>query len=186
MTIGPIEAAMMAIDAADGRIAGRTTLQKILYFGMIKNTVNATYRPHYYGPYSADVAGALQTITSCHFVDEAMDTSENKKPNESFEWKRYTYALNDEGKEVTRYLKEGSPKEYEEIKKIVTICKTTARLDPNILSWAAKVHYILRQENRQMTHDEISNVAESLNWKLGKPQIDSGTNLLKELSLITG
>jgi hypothetical protein len=186
MTIGPIEAAMMVIDAADGRITGRTAIQKIVYFGTIMNAVNATYRPHYYGPYSADVAGALQTISSCHFVDEAIDTSENKKPNETFEWKRYTYSLNAEGHEVMAFLKNSSPYEYEEIKKIVNICKKTARLDPNVLSWAAKVHYILRQEHRQMTHDEISKIAETLNWKLGTPQINSGVNLLKELSLVTG
>lgn len=176
----------MVIDAADGRITGRTTIQKILYFGTIRNAVRATYRPHYYGPYSADVAGALQTITSCHFVDEAMDTSEMKKPDQTFEWKRYSYALNDEGKKVVEFLKGNSPREYEEMKKIVDTCKTTARLDPNILSWAAKVHYILRQESRPMTHDEISNIAGTLNWKLGKPQIDSGVTLLKELALVTG
>jgi len=169
MTLSPTEAAVMVIDAAGGRIAGRTT-----------------YRPHYYGPYSADVSGALQTITSCHFVDEAMDTDDNRKANETFEWKRYSYSLNDEGKKVTEFLKTKSPKDYEEIKKIVDICKNTARLDPNVLSWAAKVHYILKQEHRQMTYVEISKIAESLNWKLQEPQITTGVNLLKELSLVTG
>ncbi len=186
MTISPFEAAMMVIDAAEGKITGRTTIQKIIYFGTIKNTVNATYRPHYYGPYSSDVAGALQTITSCHFVDEAIDTRDNKGANATFEWKRYSYSLNEEGHKVTEFLKTDSPRDYEEMKNIVNICKKTARLDPNILSWAAKVHYIIRQEHRQMNYVEISNIAESLNWKLDKVQIDSGVDLLKELSLITG
>jgi uncharacterized protein YwgA len=186
MTIGPIEAAMMVIDAADGRITGRTTIQKIIYFGKIRNTVDATYRPHYYGPYSADVAGALQTIASCHFVDEAIDTSEMKRPDETFEWKRYSYALNSEGKKVVDFLKQSSPDEYNQIKKIVDVCKNTANLNPNVLSWAAKVHYIIVQEKRQMTYDEVISIADSLNWKLEKPQIDSGVNLLKELALVTG
>ena len=186
MTVGPVEAAIMVIDAAGGTIANRTTIQKIIYFGTVKTAVKALYRPHYYGPYSADVAGALQTITSCHFVDEVMDTSENKKQNETFEWKRYSYSLNEEGKKVKEYLKEKSPKDFDEIQKIVSICKKTARLDPNVLSWAAKVHYILRQEHRQMTYDEIIDIAEALNWKLDKIQIDTGVHLLQDLSLVAG
>jgi len=186
MTIDPTEAAMMVIDAAGGGITGRTVIQKIIYFGTVKKAVKAKYRPHYYGPYSADVSGALQTITSCHFVDEAMDTNDNKKANETFEWKRYSYKLNEEGRKVTEFLKQTSQKDYDEIKKIVEICKNTANLDPNVLSWAAKVHYIIVQENRQMTYDEIIGIAESLNWKLHPPQIASGVNLLKELSLVTG
>jgi L-lactate permease len=62
MTISPFEAAMMVIDAAEGKITGRTTIQKIIYFGTIKNTVKTTYRPHYYGPYSADVAGPSRQL----------------------------------------------------------------------------------------------------------------------------
>ena len=115
-----------------------------------------------------------------------MDTRDNKVPNATFEWKRYSYSLNEEGHKVTEFLKTDSPRDYEEMKNIVHICKKTARLDPNILSWAAKVHYIIRQEHRQMNYVEISNIAESLNWKLDKVQIDSGVDLLKELSLITG
>ena len=186
MALSPTEAAVMVIDAAGGRIAGRTAIQKIIYFGTVRNAVTATYRPHYYGPYSADVSGALQTITSCHFVDEAMDTDENRKANETFEWKRYSYTLNDEGKKVTEFLKKTSQKDYDEIKKIVDICKKTAKLDPNVLSWAAKVHYILVQEKRQMTNGEITRIAESLNWKLQEPQIATGVNLLRELSLVAG
>ncbi|MFA4875868.1 MAG: hypothetical protein WC586_00515 [Methanoregula sp.] len=186
MVLSPTEAAVMVIDAAGGRIAGRTAIQKIIYFGTVRNAVKATYRPHYYGPYSADISGALQTITSCHFVDEAMDTDDSRKVNETFEWKRYSYTLNDEGRKVTEFLKAGSPKDYEEIKKIVDICKKTAKLDPNVLSWAAKVHYIIKQEHRQMTYEEVSKIAKSLNWQLQDPQIATGVNLLKELSLVTG
>jgi uncharacterized protein YwgA len=184
MTIDPTEAAVMVIDAAGGKITGRTAIQKIIYFGTVKHAVKAMYRPHYYGPYSADVSGALQTITSCHFVDEMIDTDDSRKANDTFEWKRYSYKLNDEGQKVTEFLKQTSQHEYDEIKKIVEVCKKTANLDPNVLSWAAKVHYILVQETRQMTYDEIINIAGTLNWKLEKPQIDSGVNLLKELSLV--
>jgi len=186
MTIDPTEAAMLVIDAAGGGITGRTVIQKILYFGTVTHAVKATYRPHYYGPYSADVAGALQTITSCHFVDETMDSNESKKANETFEWKRYSYKLNEEGKKVSEFLKQNSSDEYAEIKKIVEVCKKTANLDPNVLSWAAKVHYILVQEKRPMKHEEISKIASSLNWKLESPQIASGAKLLRELSLVTG
>lgn len=37
-----------------------------------------------------------------------------------------------------------------------------------------------------MTYDEIVTIAESLNWKINPSQIESGVNLLKELSLVTG
>ncbi|MGV8088098.1 MAG: hypothetical protein ACP5NU_03440 [Methanomicrobiales archaeon] len=122
MTLSPLEAAIIVINEAGEKIVGRTSIQKIIYFGTIRSAVSATYHPHYYGPYSAEVSNALQTITSCHFVDEKMDTNNDRKYYETFEWKRYSYTLNDEGKRVTEFLKEKNSKDYEEIKKIVKIC----------------------------------------------------------------
>ena len=186
MTLGAIEAVMLVLNAADGKISGRTTIQKIVYFGTVQNLVKAIYRPHYYGPYSAEVADALQTVTSCHFVDEAMDTSDMKKGTDSFEWRRYTYSVNEEGNKVIDFLKTNSPKEIEGIRSLVSTCKSTANLDPNILSWAAKVNYILNQEKRSMTDAEIINVADTLNWKLSGPRVEKGVRLLKNLNLVTG
>ena len=76
-----------------------------------------------------------------------MDTDDSRKANDTFEWKRYSYKLNGEGEKVTEFLKQTSQKDYDEIKKIVrNLVEKTANLDPNVLSWAAKVHYILVQE----------------------------------------
>ncbi|MCZ7362964.1 MAG: hypothetical protein O8C58_06495, partial [Candidatus Methanoperedens sp.] len=61
--------------------------------------------------------------------------------------------------------------------------KGTANLDVNILSWAAKVNYILAKQGTPMTPDEITMIAESFGWKLSQPQIDNAVELLKKLDL---
>lgn len=54
-----LEAIISSVNEAGGLITGRTTIQKILYFGTVKGIVNAHFRPHYYGPFSSEVATTL-------------------------------------------------------------------------------------------------------------------------------
>lgn len=85
---------------------------------------------------------------------------------------------------MIRTVREKYPRQYQIISTIVKQCKEAANLDPNILSWAAKVHFILNQEQRHLTRDEIARLADTFNWKLNPSQIDSAIQLLKELDLL--
>lgn len=175
---------LLLLDAAGGRISGRTTIQKLGYFSTVPGAIKARYRPHYYGPYSADVAGAIQMLVSYGFIEERVETpgGTGAMPD----WKRYTYALTEDGKRLIPDLKQEYAQGAEEVEKIVGICKDTANLDSRTLSWAAKIHYIQTRENKRMTSDEIKEIARTLNWDLSEDQIQKGTDLLENLHFTAG
>lgn len=175
---------LLLLDAAGGQISGRTTIQKLGYFSTVTGPIRAHYRPHYYGPYSADVAGAIQTLVSYGFIEERVETPGS--PGATPDWKRYTYALTDDGRRLIPDLKQEYAQGAEEVGKIVCICKDAANLDSKTLSWAAKIHYIRTREERRMTSDEIREIARTLNWDLSEDQIQKGMDLLKNLHFTTG
>ena len=56
------DAIIAVVKVAGNNILGRTSIQKIVYFLSIFEIVDIKYRPHYYGPYSADVASSTQML----------------------------------------------------------------------------------------------------------------------------
>lgn len=175
---------LVLLDAAGGRISGRTAIQKLGYFSMVQGAIRAHYRPHYYGPYSADIAGAIQMLVSYGFIDERVETAGDITA--APDWKRYTYTLTDDGRELAQEMKQEYPDDAAEVKQIVEICTDAAHLDSKTLSWAAKVHYIKTQEQRFMPAEEIREIARALNWDLSEEQVREGMDLLTTLHLMTG
>lgn len=175
---------LILLDAAGGQIAGRTTIQKLGYFSTVRGAIRARYRPHYYGPYSADIAGAIQTLVSYGFIEERVETPGGTGTTP--DWKRYTYTITEDGRRLVPELKQEDTGGAEEVEEIVGICKDTANLDSKTLSWAAKIHYIQTREMRDMSSDEIREVARTLNWDLSEDQIQKGIDLLTNLHFMTG
>ncbi len=177
------DAILTTINAAEGSIAGRTAIQKLVYFEHIPKLVNVKYRPHYYGPYSAEVAGTIQELIDLDFLKEEVDTAENTGYSVPEDWKRYRYSLSADGIKAVEQIKKENSAEYDGISKVVSVCKKTVKLDGNMLSWAAKVHYIVSSQNRAMILDEIQHTANSFGWTLSQPQINKAAELLKQLKL---
>ena len=174
---------LVMLKAAGGRIPGRTAIQKLGYFSTIPGAIGAHYRPHYYGPYSADIAGAIQALVSYGFIEERVETPVAPGSAAAPDWKRYTYSLTADGERLVQRLETEHAPEFREIEEIVSICRDTANLDSKTLSWAAKVHYIQTLEQRDLSHDGIREIARTLNWDLTEDQIDRGVNLLTSLHL---
>lgn len=182
-----LDAILITIKAAGDCIPGRTAIQKLVYFESIFGLVEAKYRPHYYGPYSAEVSGAIQELAYLNFIKEEVETRETTGFTVSDDWKRYCYAISEDGREIVNWLEKENLNEYNKIVNLVGICKKTANLDVNVLSWAAKVHYILSKPGEKpMTPEEISNIADSFGWKLSQSQINDAVELLKKLKLCQG
>lgn len=162
---------------------GRTVIQKLIYFASQKGIVEDTYFPHYYGPYSKEVASALGTAVSIDFVQEStVDLPE-------YGGKRYVYTLTSSGEELYSMIKEEQAKDWEKLKQIVSICEKTAKLNMQVMACATKVHYILKQEKIEqgkdvMTSGEIKDMALRLGWHLSEEDINSATNLPVELDLV--
>lgn len=183
-----LDALLDIVDLAGGKIAGRTTIQKIGYFSKILGVVKTPYHAHYYGPYSADIAETLEDLTAIGFLEKTVETKFNRNIPVSPDWKRYIYQITDDGKTYLQSIREtpGFLEEERKIHDIVQTCKDDAHLDPYILSWAAKVHFILNKSGDAMDVDDVRKTASNFNWDLSEGQIEKGIDLLLKIHLIEG
>lgn len=158
-------------------IAGRTAVQKLGYFASVMLKKNLSYGPDFYGPFSAVMAANLQNLVETDFVTEKGTVTANYR-------KMYSYALNDEARNLAKITKKKYSKESKIIQNVVKKCDKIANCDYNVLSWAAKVHFVLQKSDKAMTYEEAITASSSFGWKLNKEQVSSGVRLLQDLKLI--
>ena len=74
----------------------------------------------------------------------------------------------------------------DKIEDIVNTCNEYCGLDPNPLSFAAKVHFMMNspKSKKTMTNNELMKLGSSLGWKLSKSDIKDGAELLNQLNLV--
>jgi uncharacterized protein YwgA len=176
------DAILVAVKEAGDNVLGRTSIQKLIYFLSIFGKVDVKYLPHYYGPYSADVAGSIQMLSSIDFLDEKVETQQSTGYSVPENWRRYLYSISEDGEQIIAQLKESNEKEYNEISRIISQFETV-NYNPEVLSWAAKVNYIISKKGASMTPEAIINTAGSFGWKLTEEQVDSAIEILKNLNL---
>jgi len=167
---------IMVIDAAGGFLEGKTTLQKWLYFFSAKTNTNLGYIPHFYGPYSKIISRKLDDLITSDFLFESSRITQHGRTI-------FIYALTEDGKNIASDLKREHKGTYQVLKEIVDICNNTVGNNVNILSWAAKVYYLLREKGKEITYEEIKKIGKSLGWELSEKEIDSGVKLLSALNL---
>ncbi len=177
------DAIIMVVKVAGDNILGRTAIQKIVYFLSVFEIVDVKYRPHYYGPYSADVASSTQMLASIDFLNETVETPRTTGYSVPENWKRYHYSLSSEGEQFVKELMRSNIEDFNEISRIIKICKDTVNFNPDILSWAAKVNYILSKKKEPMTYDAIISTAGSFGWDISSEQIEMAIELLQSLDL---
>jgi hypothetical protein len=178
------DAIIVTLGAAADNVIGRTAIQKLIYFESIMNLVDANYRPHYYGPYSSEIAGTIQELTALGFVEEKLETKETTGYFVSDEWKRYCYRLTNEGSGFLSAAKKDDPETFDKIFEVVRICGWISNFNPKILSWAAKVHYIESHNDTTMDSKEIISNAKEMGWELTEENIKIAIDLLDDLKLI--
>lgn len=130
--------------------------------------------PHYYGPYSRKVAETLESLVGLGFVREEIEIFS--------EGVGYKYSLTDDGKSLVTKLREKIPLDkLAELENIVNACKDVHLL---LLSLAAKVHFILKENKVPMTLTQVCEYAKGLNWQITDDQINIACRLLEQLGLI--
>jgi hypothetical protein len=158
-------------------IKGRTVLQKLGYFASVKLKIDAGYAADFYGPYSPAVAEHLQNMVELDFVvEKGRQTLHNRT--------MYNYSLTEDGLELAKKVKEEYPKEYAVVRNIVRKCGRTVHCNYNVLSWAAKVHFVLHRADKAMTRAEAIDASQSFGWKLDQEEVESAVRLLLALGLI--
>lgn len=170
---------LIAILSAEpvGEIDGRTAIQKLAYFSSVKIGIDMGYGPHYYGPYSPMIASHLEDLTTFDFIVEKGRRTVRDRT-------MYSYFLSKDGEELARAVKKRYPREYRTIKNVVNRCFHIVHNNLSVLSWAAKVHYILNQSKKPMTNEEAISTGRQFGWKLSDKEIESGVKLLLALGLI--
>jgi DNA-binding MarR family transcriptional regulator len=174
-------AVLLALEASDeGRIVGRTFLQKLVYLAGAKLGLSLPYGPDRYGPYSPDVAAEVDRLVEMGILRERVE----RFPAEAgvFERRRHTYSLTSDGQALAEeHLKRpGFPgSAFTEAAKRVL----ATRCDYRQLSLAAKVHWVLSDNAGPVTLEQARQEAKRRNWSLTPQDVLGAADLLVSLGL---
>jgi uncharacterized protein YwgA len=165
------------LNAEPDGIEGRTVIQKLGYFASVKIRMDAGYGADFYGPFSPLVAADLESLVGLDFVVE-------KGRRTTRDRIMYSYYLTDDGQQLAKKIKQEYPTEYSIIMNVVQKCGKIVHYNFNVLSWAAKVHFVLSQAKKAMTYEEAIGVCRLFGWKLDEREVESAVKLLLALGLI--
>ncbi|MBM3501087.1 MAG: hypothetical protein FJX74_20745 [Armatimonadetes bacterium] len=181
-----IFAVMGATDSR--RVEGRTKLQKLVFFVSEVMRVDAGYRPHFYGPYSAAVSAATESQASRGALKEQVEAFPGTSgfSGNDAEFRRYVYELSAEGQLALQWRREQNPAEFDKATTIAQQLLATGA-DYRVLSYAAKLYYILQAEaqGRALTYEAARARARELGWEMSAVEIDQGVTLLASMRLVT-
>jgi uncharacterized protein YwgA len=175
---------LLAYKALGGNIRGRTLMQKEIYFLSKECKQELNYRPHYYGPYSADVAEANEELIAMNYLEERI--TRYGIDNRGFEMAQHNFELTDDGKKIARKVREENKQIWEtimvkgrEMKEIIE------ELNINYLelSAAAKLHYLVVREGR-LTKKRLNEMSKILEWKVNDSEIEKAEDFLMKMKLI--
>jgi uncharacterized protein len=140
---------LLILGASKAPVRGRTVIQKTGYFAHVSvpDVKPIGFKPHFFGPYSPDIASALSDLVAMGYVHEDADTTARGNAV-------YTYALTKDGRRLAQSTKSSHLAAFEAIKKIELICRDDAQLNPNILSWAAKTNFLLHEKGTPLSTAE--------------------------------
>jgi len=166
-------------------LRGRTLLQKKVYFLSVLMRVDFGFSAHYYGPYSSFVAEHLNGLVNYEVLKEVTEffTADSTEQNALGEIRRHTYFLTAEGERVWEATqKKADFSKWNTALKAINTQEIAH--DFNLLSIAAKVHYIVDWEGEK-TVEEVLRIAKAYGWDFTEEDIAKVLSFLTELGLIT-
>ena len=127
--------------AVGGKIQGKTKLQKTVYFLgiMTRELDNLGYGPHFYGPYSAEVADAVGQLHALGFLDRNT-VQAGTHGGSGFEAIRYDFALNRAGTQIAKSKAATHPLFWKKLEEAAKKLKKSGDIDYIKMSIAAKAY----------------------------------------------
>jgi uncharacterized protein len=170
---------LLILGASKAPVRGRTVIQKTGYFANVSlpEARSIGFKPHFFGPYSPEIASSLSDLVAMGYVHEEADTTARGNAV-------YTYALTKDGRTLAQTVKRAHLSAFEAIKKIEQICRDDAQSNPNILSWAAKTNFLLHQRGTPLSTAEAIEMGKDFNWELSSEDLGRGVQLLVKLGLV--
>ncbi len=169
----------------DGKVQGKTKLQKTVYFlGLMTDCLDGLgYRPHYYGPYSEDVAEAIDWLRVIGAVDQS-SAGVGTVDRSGFEIRRVDYRLSEHGKRFVETAVNRYPEVWGRLEKAAGALKKAGDLDYVALSIAAKTYFLLEENNGQATREGLRRIASRFGWDVTPQQIEQAASYLERLGLV--
>lgn len=180
-----LEIFLLMLEAAGGKMAGKTLIQKRAYFLNEFLKLGLHFKPHYYGPYSPDLDDAIGKAKVLGFVQESA-VNFGPDMNTGFEVRRFDYVLTPDGKVVAAVLKKQYQQEWERLTETLGKIREADKNDYVALSLAAKTFYILSTSGRTLTVPDIAAEAKCIGWQVSERDIERATELLLKLGLVNG
>lgn len=174
---------LLSLLGNEDTISGRTLLQKKLYFLNEKLKLGFRFIPYYYGPYNFEIAEAIENLKSSGIIFEKTDDLHNVNYT-TIEPKKYTYTLTIIGKEVAKHIEKWHSEDAKNIKSELSLMKELGIDDSRSISVAAKMHHILKTEDKTMTVEDILEEANSLGWKISEDDAKKALEFLKNVRMI--
>ncbi|MCE5272218.1 hypothetical protein LLH00_13150 [bacterium] len=177
------ELVLLIIKENEGCVRGKTLLQKKAYFVNELLQTQFDYKPHYYGPYSTEIEGAVSNLKALGLLQEnAVGFGLN---GEGFEIRRYDYILTGDGEKIVNLIKGNLVEESEKISKAIECLKSAGDNDDYFkLSIAAKTHFILTKRGidiQKEGKDGIVKAAHNLGWDIKPELVDNAVEFLSKL-----
>lgn len=174
---------LLAYDAFGGEIRGKTNLQKKVYFLSLMVGEDLGFGPHYYGPYSAEVADANAELLSLGFVEESV-AGVGQADALGFEIARHDYRLTDAGRTLVRKKQRDYTEQWRKIAEAARAIQRAGDIDYMTLSVAAKAHYILTEHSRNLTVEQVREVADMFGWKMKESDLARAVDFLGKVGLV--
>jgi len=175
---------LLTLDAFGGETTGKTLLLKRIFFlGEILGR-DFGYRPHYYGPYSDDIASDIIILKNYGLI-EAKTHEYGVAGKGGFEVRRFDYRLTEEGRKAVQWLKAQYPEEAKSVEDAARLIREAGEIDYMDLSIAAKAYFILKKNQQTMAPKQIAAEASNFSWQVEIPQIQSAVRFLEMLGMVT-
>jgi uncharacterized protein YwgA len=174
---------LLAYKAFDGKMDGKTLLQKRVYFLSIMVGEDLGYRAHYYGPYSEEVATGNVELKSMGFLKEEI-ASYGGVDSRGFERARHDYKMTELGNRVATQVANDNADLWNKIESAKSKLASGGDLDYMALSIAAKAYYILDKQGGRATLEKIKELLPNFNWSVEDEQLESAAEFLKKAALV--
>ena len=174
----------MTLLASGGHVRGKTKLQKLVYIvGILTRSLDELgYRPHFYGPYSDDVAEAVSHLKTIGAIEQTV--SDWGYNSSGFEIRRYDFSLNDPGRKFVEGLAHENSELWEKIRGAVKIYEQAGDRDYMALSIAAKTYFLLDHRKAPASDSALAALAARFGWSVTPDQVRAAVDYLVSLNLV--
>jgi uncharacterized protein YwgA len=171
---------LLVVNDVGHRRNGKTFIQKVCFFVGKRTGHTLGFGPHFFGPYSDDVAGDLAFLVGGGLVTESRH-GRGVIGDVGWEVAHVDYRLTDKGQEAVRFLDAKYPTESAQVRSAIRQVLGAGSLDYIELSVAAKAAWILEEKGKSLNLDNIANVAGRFRSPVSPSQVERATEFLRKL-----